>query len=520
MKIILLLFVAIFGRGFVAAQQDPVLMCINGKDILRSEFECIYKKRKPLASSPTALTPKELATCVDEFVDFKLKVAQAQSVGIDTTADFRQRLAAYRAQLAKTYLTDEKEEEVAARRLYDQMEAYARAGQVQVMHIFKRLPQTLSASRLHAAEVQMDSLYQVLTAPEPADFAACVSKYSDDKKLFWMSCLETPDEFEKIAFSLQKGETSKPFYTPQGIHIVKVVDRKERLSFDDMRSDIAHRLLHRNGHSEGVKTFVDNLKSKYRYTPVQPAIEELFLKGETNQTLFTIDAQSYTGADFNRFAISYPRSVSTQFDAFVTKTILDYENDRLEKHYPAFHSLMQQHYEETLVGEISYREVMEGTVTNEDRLAAYFKLHQSKYHWDTPRYKGAVLHCADKKSAKYARKLLKKKPQIQWDEIIRQNFQTPSGMKVIMEHGLFAENDNPYIDHLVFKKRANAAPMESYPFTIIIGEKKRGPDTHQEVGEALKVDYQNFCNSLWINRLRSSAKVEINQEVLKTVNNH
>ena len=89
-----------------------------------------------------------------------------------------------------------------------------------------------------------------------------------------------------------------------------------------------------------------------------------------------------------------------------------------------------------------------------------------------------------------------------------------------MEHGLFAENDNPYIDHLVFKKRANAAPMESYPFTIIIGEKKRGPDTHQEVGEALKVDYQNFCNSLWINRLRSSAKVEINQEVLKTVNNH
>ena len=35
-----------------------------------------------------------------------------------------------------------------------------------------------------------------------------------------------------------------------------------------------------------------------------------------------------------------------------------------------------------------------------------------------------------------------------------------------------------------------------------------------------EADYQNYLDNQWTARLRASAKVEINQEVLKTVNNH
>lgn len=52
----------------------------------------------------------------------------------------------------------------------------------------------------------MDSLYKALTAPVPVRFSDCVAKYSDDKKPFWVGWLETPEEFEKVAFSLPKGE--------------------------------------------------------------------------------------------------------------------------------------------------------------------------------------------------------------------------------------------------------------------------------------------------------------------------
>ena len=48
----------------------------------------------------------------------------------------------------------------------------------------------------------------------------------------------------------------------------------------------------------------------------------------------------------------------------------------------------------------------------------------------------------------------------------------------------------------------------------------KGPETYQEVRGLLVGDYQNYLEERWIAQLRSTAKVEINQEVLKTVNKH
>ena len=69
----------------VFAQQDPMLMRINGKDILRSEFEYIYNKNNALSG----IEQKTLNEYVDLFVNFKLKVAAAEAMGLDTTRAFR-----------------------------------------------------------------------------------------------------------------------------------------------------------------------------------------------------------------------------------------------------------------------------------------------------------------------------------------------------------------------------------------------------------------------------------------------
>ncbi|MDE6173687.1 MAG: peptidylprolyl isomerase, partial [Bacteroides sp.] len=143
---------------WASAQQDPVLMRINGKDVLRSEFEYIYNKNNSLAG----VEQKTLQEYVDLFVNFKLKVAAAEAAGMDTTRAFREELEGYRRQLAKSYLTDENVSEAAARKVYDKMKAGHRAGQVLVSHIFKYLPQTVTAHALRSAEHQMDSIYAVL----------------------------------------------------------------------------------------------------------------------------------------------------------------------------------------------------------------------------------------------------------------------------------------------------------------------------------------------------------------------
>ena len=60
---------------------------------------------------------------------------------------------------------------------------------------------------------------------------------------------------------------------------------------------------------------------------------------------------------------------------FVIKSILDYEDGRLEQKYPAFRLLMQEYKEGMLLFEISNREVWDRAVTDEAGQEAYFVSH-------------------------------------------------------------------------------------------------------------------------------------------------
>ena len=66
---LVLLVTCLLGLAAVA-QQDPVLMRINGKDVTRSEFEYIYNKNNSLNEQES----KTLDEYVDLFVNFKLKL--------------------------------------------------------------------------------------------------------------------------------------------------------------------------------------------------------------------------------------------------------------------------------------------------------------------------------------------------------------------------------------------------------------------------------------------------------------
>ena len=134
-------------------------------------------------------------------------------------------------------------------------------------------------------------------------------------------------------------------------------------------------------------------------------------------------------------------------------------------------------------------------------------------------YKGIVLHCTTKRVAKQVRKFLKQIPEEEWMDAIRLTFNAGDTPKVQAEQGLFAPGDNAYVDDLVFKGK-DATPVLSFPFTAVQGRKQKGPDSWQEVREPLVTAYRNYLETHWVAKLRAAGKVEIDQEVLKTVNNH
>lgn len=114
----------------------------------------------------------------------------------------------------------------------------------------------------------------------------------------------------------------------------------------------------------------------------------------------------------------------------------------------------------------------------------------------------------DKKTAKQAKKLLKKVPENEWEDMLRKTFNTSGAEIIKIEQGVFADGDNKYIDKLVFKKGA-FDPVVSYPFTIAVGKKQKGPEDYREVIDQVRKDYRNYLNAYWERELRESGKVEI-----------
>lgn len=516
MKKYLLLFLLVGLAGNCLAQADPVLVRIGGKEVLRSEFEyCCLKE------GFTGTDEKGLETCLSRFVDTKLKVAAAEAAGLDTSRIFLQEQEAYRRGLSEAYLMDGEEVEQAARRSYEKLKSRHRTGRLRVKHIFRYLPQNISGTALRQEEARMDSIYGALAAEgaTSAAFDACVEHFSEQKQAFWMEALQMPAEFEEVAFGLKVGEVSRPFFTPQGIHIVKVLERQELPPFEEVKEELIARQMRGNRMEQRVRTRVEKLKKEYGYSADQAGVQELLQKGRTDRVLFTLDGKAYGGKAFARFAAVHPAGVRRQLDAFIVKTVLDYEDSCLEQKHPELRWQVQRHRDSLLVAEM-VRKTFRNEL-GEAELAAYFEAHRPEFQWAEPRYKGIVLHCRTKRMAKQARKFLKQLPEEEWMNAIRLTFNTGDAPQIRAEQGVFAPGDNEWVDALAFKrKKAVPAPDLSFPFTAVQGRKQKGPDRWTEVREPLTAACREELEARWTAGLRAAGMVEIDQEVLKTVNKH
>jgi len=217
--------IAILFSGVAAVlANDPVLMKINGKPVLKSEFEYIYNKN----NSNNSLDKKTLNEYVDLFVNFKLKVEEAKAQGIDTTKSFINELSGYRSQLTKPYLTDAKVDESILQEAYNRMKE-----DVEVSHILIRVQQNASPADTLAAWKKITAIAKRL---EKEDFAKVAKEVSEDESakdnsgnIGWISAFRTVYPFETMAYNTKPGTISKPVRTAFGYHIVKVHNRRETL---------------------------------------------------------------------------------------------------------------------------------------------------------------------------------------------------------------------------------------------------------------------------------------------------
>jgi peptidyl-prolyl cis-trans isomerase SurA len=204
------------------SQESPVLMTIAGEQVSLADFERIYRKNNNEASL-NRQSPEEY---LELFIKFKLKVREAEELGMDTTTRFINELEGYREQLAKPYLSDEETKKEMI------LEAYERSKvDISASHILIKLPANPTPADTLAAFGKISEIRNRIVNGE--SFETVARATSDDSSvgrnggnLGYFTVFSMIYAFENVAYNTPVGAISLPFKTSYGYHLLKVNDRR------------------------------------------------------------------------------------------------------------------------------------------------------------------------------------------------------------------------------------------------------------------------------------------------------
>jgi peptidyl-prolyl cis-trans isomerase SurA len=203
--------------------KDEVLITIDGKEITAGEFERVYEKN----NNENVSQQQTVEEYLDMFINYKLKVMEAERLGMDTLSEFQDEFNAYRKQLAQPYMTSDELTEKYAREAYERMKEELKAS-----HIMVRVsPEASPEDTLHAYNKIMEIRERVM---QGEDFDKVARAVSDDPsakdnagQLGWFSAFRMVYPFETAAYNTSKGSVSMPVRSNFGYHIIKIHDRRK-----------------------------------------------------------------------------------------------------------------------------------------------------------------------------------------------------------------------------------------------------------------------------------------------------
>jgi len=218
-KIFLVIFLTLASM-LAAQQEDYVVLRIDGKDIMRSEYDYIMNKN----ASNGALTQEQMSDSaqMEMFINYKLRVIEAEVQGLDTSRSFLREFSQYRAQLASPYLTDDSLNQ----RLF--REAYEHFNQdCEVSHVLIRIESDKDTAK--AFETAMKAYNRLQKEP----FATVADEMSEDPSvkenhgyLGFFTAMQTVWPFEHAMYTLPLNQISKPVRSNYGYHVILVHSRR------------------------------------------------------------------------------------------------------------------------------------------------------------------------------------------------------------------------------------------------------------------------------------------------------
>lgn len=416
-------------------------------------------------------------------------------------------------------------------------------GEVLTAHIMVMLPTSITPEEAKAKESKIQEAYQKLQ--QGASFEEVVQEYTEDPgtrdtdgRMRWISTGRIVKEYEDVAFSLKEGEISKPFKTPFGWHIVKVIEKRGLKPYEEMQKEIMRRITREDRAGNGRESLIAKLKIEYGYNFNGDKMAQLKELAKSTQldttfqktieadkeTLFSIANKNYTVSNFAEYyqnskkpqEPNVEKAIVISVDDYVNYAIIAYENSVLEDKYADFRNLYNEYRDGMLLFEISNREVWDKASKDEKGLKKYFKKNRRQYSWDEPHFKGVVIQCKNDSIAALAEEMLKDLSYEESATKLNKELNTGSERVIKVKRGLFTKGDNPIVDYYIFGEKPYID--ENFPVSLAKGRLlKKGPENYGDVKGQVTSDYQQKLEKDWMKNLNKKYNVEINSEVISTI---
>jgi peptidyl-prolyl cis-trans isomerase SurA len=199
------------------------LFSVGKTSVTTDEFLYTYRKNQ---QNQQDFTEQKVNEYLDLFVNFKLKVAEAHTRGLDTTSKFTAEFKTYREELKKPYRTEPDALDKLTKETYQRL-----TEEVNAEHILITLKPDASPADTLVAFQKVSQIKARIEAGE--DFEKLARELSEDPSakynggnLGYFTALQMVYQFEEAAYNTAVGSLSPVVRTRFGYHLIKVKDRK------------------------------------------------------------------------------------------------------------------------------------------------------------------------------------------------------------------------------------------------------------------------------------------------------
>jgi peptidyl-prolyl cis-trans isomerase SurA len=222
----LLACVISYQSNLLAQTAHEPLLIVGGKPVAKNELIYLLGKTQAAEPGKSGMSREEFEENMTLFINYKLKVREAETKGLDQTEEFKMEFESFKENLKAPFLIKNSLEGGELRKAYSRLQEVIKAS-----HILIQFPP--NASSEDSISVLKMALKVKSELESGKDFNNTALEYSDDPSakqnngdLGYFTALQMVQPFEDAAYTMKLGEISNPVLTNFGYHIIKVQDRQ------------------------------------------------------------------------------------------------------------------------------------------------------------------------------------------------------------------------------------------------------------------------------------------------------